>query len=247
MRFGRPRAFETQRAPPRIRALRVASLARRRPALGVPEGGPNGSVPPGGSRPGDVVKSGCSVAGGVPEIPREFVIDRKAALGRHRMHSVFEGLTEVPVFARYPGSASANRRVARSAWVRIVDESTWMYVAPRRPPPFAKVVGWKPVLSTADCIVVGRNHLRRSSSLVLYMDVIHEFTHLLQRRAGRDLWDLSRGYVGSPTELEAYRLCVGEARRLGASDTFLRKYLKLEWVSDADHRRLLRALKVPER
>ncbi|MCI4361279.1 MAG: hypothetical protein L3J91_06200, partial [Thermoplasmata archaeon] len=75
----------------------------------------------------------------------------------------------------------------------------------------------------------------------------HEFRHLLQRRDGADLWDMSRGYVRSRTELEAYRFAVREARRLGASNAFLRDYLKVEWVSRADHAQLLRSLRVPAR
>ncbi len=182
---------------------------------------------------------------GVPEPPAEFRIDRKAPVGRHRLSKVFQGLTEVPPFGRYPGAKAPNLALAKAAWVQIVPEDMWMYVAPHRAPPFAKRVGWSPVVRSSDCIVVGRGHLRTSPALVLYLDVVHEFCHLIQRRDGWDLWDMSKGYVGSPTELQAYRAAVREARRLGASDGFLRDYLKVEWVEESDHQKLLRSLRVP--
>ena len=178
------------------------------------------------------------------EPPAEFRILRGATVGRHRLTKVFEGLDRVPAFSGYPGSNRSRSERLKSAWIHVVDEDTWMYVAPRVPPPFAKEVGWKPVLSRADCIVVGKKHLAMSRPLILYLDVLHEIYHLFQRRAGRNLWDLSRGYVGSPTELEAYKFSVREARRLGATDRFLRGYLRVEWVSRADHLRLLKSLGV---
>jgi len=119
-----------------------------------------------------------------------------------------------------------------------------MYVAPHVAPPWAGDVGWSPKVSRSECIVVGRRHLRTSPSLVLYLDLVHEFCHLVQRRSGRDLWDMSKGYVRSPTELEAYRMAVREARSLGAPEKFLREYLRVEWVEEKDHQRLLRSLGV---
>jgi len=181
------------------------------------------------------------------EPPLGFRIDRRAAVGRHKLTEVFSGLHEVPPFSQLPGSRRGNLRLLRNAWVAIVDDETWMYVAPRAAPHWAGEVGWTPVTHRGDCIVVGRAHLRTSVPMILYLDILHEFRHLLQRRDGADLWDMTKGYVGSPTELQAYRFAVREARRLGVTDGFLRRYLKVEWVSRPDHARLLRSLKVPIR
>jgi hypothetical protein len=120
----------------------------------------------------------------------------------------------------------------------------WMYVAPHELPPFAKEVGWSPHTDAGNCIVVGRKHLAESPAITLYMDIYHEFFHILQRDAGRELWDEDRAYVDSPTELEAYAFAIAEARRLGAPESFLRHYLEVEWVSPTDHRRLLKNLGV---
>ena len=119
-----------------------------------------------------------------------------------------------------------------------------MYVAPHRLPPDASA-RWRPVTSRADCVAVGQSHLRRSPALVLYLDILHELYHILQRWDGRSLWDDAYAYVDRPTEIEAYRFVVREAHRLKAGDPFLRSYLRVEWISREEHRRLLAHVGVP--
>lgn len=177
--------------------------------------------------------------------PSEFRLDRRASGGRHPLLRVFRGLDKVPPFAGYPASAVQRRRVVERTSVEIVRGPTWMYVAPHEVPSFAKAVGWRPVTSETDCIVVGRRHLVRSPATTLYLDILHELYHIFQRRAGRELWDISNGYSGSPTELEAYEFAIREARRLGASDRYLRQYLKVDWVDSKEHARLVKNLGIP--
>lgn len=177
--------------------------------------------------------------------PPEFKFDRTVGLGRHPLLRVFQGLDRVPPFEQYPAPAVTRSRVVRHTSVEIVRGPTWMYVAPREVPPFAKAVGWKPVTSSSDCIVIGRTHISKSPAITLYLDILHELYHVFQRRAGRELWDISNGYAGSPTELEAYAFALQEARRLGATDQYLRKYLEVDWIDQKEHARLLRNLGVP--
>ncbi|MCI4361280.1 MAG: hypothetical protein L3J91_06205, partial [Thermoplasmata archaeon] len=93
--------------------------------------------------------------------PQGFVIQRDAPLGPQRLTKVFSSLADLPPFAQLPGRRSDNLRLLGNARVHLLDETVWMYVAPRSAPPWAKDVGWKPVLSRGDCIVVGRRHLRK--------------------------------------------------------------------------------------
>jgi len=176
--------------------------------------------------------------------PPEFRLDRTVQLARYPLLRVFPGLDRVPPFPGYPASPAGRRAVARGTSVEVVRGRVWMYVAPHEVPSFAKEVGWKPVTSRTDCIVVGRTHLRRSPRITVYLDILHELYHIFQRRAGRELWDISDGYAGSPTELEAYRFAVEEARRLGATEAYLREYLEVDWIDRAEHARLLRNLGV---
>jgi hypothetical protein len=179
--------------------------------------------------------------------PAEFEFDRALAPGRYSLTDVFRRLDQVPPFARYPAPPRRRLAILRRAQVEVVRGPVWMYVAPHEVPPFAKAVGWEPVTSAADCIVVGRTHLARSPRITVYLDILHELYHVFQRRAGRDLWDLTHGYAGSPTEIEAYGFALQEARRLGASDAYLRRYLEVEWISKKEHALLLKNLGVPVR
>lgn len=45
-------------------------------------------------------------------------------------------------------------------------------------------------------------------------------------------------YVNAPTEVEAYRHCIAEGRRLGMTDAELYKYLKVEWIDEKEVRKL---------
>ena len=181
----------------------------------------------------------------IPSPPEPFGLVRDAPAGRHRLRSVFPGLDQVPPFREYPCAPRERERLARSVWVQVANgRGEWMYVAPHRVPPGADS-RWKPMTSRADCIVVGRSHLRTSPALVLYLDVLHELYHVVQRWEGRTLWDDEYSYVDRPTEVEAYRFVVREAYRLKASDAFLRSYLRVTWISRKEHRRLLANVGVP--
>jgi hypothetical protein len=178
----------------------------------------------------------------IPEVPPPFGIARHLPPGNYPLSIVFPGFQDAVPFPRYPVPAERTKELAESTRIQIVADDTWMYVAPHAPPPFADAVGWKPFTSLGNCIVVGHKHLVESPSMTLYLDIYHEFFHILQRDAGRELWDVAYDYVDSPTELEAYAFSIAEARRLGVSEAFLRGYLEVEWVPPADHLRLLRNL-----
>jgi hypothetical protein len=61
---------------------------------------------------------------------------------------------------------------------------------------------------------------------------------------GKKLFDDHYRYVERPTEIEAYRYAVEEARRLGLGDEKILQYLKTEWMSSDDLRRLAKILNV---
>ncbi|MDE1861755.1 MAG: hypothetical protein KGI33_02455 [Thaumarchaeota archaeon] len=87
-------------------------------------------------------------------------------------------------------------------------------------------------------IVVGLDHLRNSDTTTLYLDIIHELVHVRQQRLGLDLYDESYSYVDRPTEIEAYKVAVGEAKRLGLLYDQIMDYLRVEWISPEEHHRL---------
>jgi hypothetical protein len=181
------------------------------------------------------------------EPPAALRIQRNLPPGRYPLLTAFRGLDRTAGFRTLPVPAVRRDRTARAAHVVIVPEDAWMYVAPRFTPEQIRRFGYEMVASSEDVIVVGHNHIAKSPALVVYLDIIHEFLHLIQRADGRELWDPKVDYVDRSTEIEAYRHSVGEARRLGASDEFLRDYLQVEWVALPSIDRLLRHLRVGPR
>jgi len=93
-------------------------------------------------------------------------------------------------------------------------------------------------------IVVNSNYLNNGDRTDIYLDIIHELVHVKQYMEGRELFDSHYDYVERPTEIEAYRYAVEEARRLGWNDAKICGYLKTEWMSNADLKKLATNLDV---
>jgi hypothetical protein len=180
-------------------------------------------------------------------VPKGFRVARDLPVGRHPLLAAFPGLDRLPLAAKLEPDAANRKSLFEETCVEVVDEDMWMYVAPWDVPPQSRG-RWRPVVSPgSDCIVVGASHLRESSPLMLYMDIYHELCHVRQRHGGANLWEPGVSYVKRWTEVEAYRLVVEDARGIGVSDEFLRDYLKVEWISAAEHKELLTELGVPLR
>jgi len=93
-------------------------------------------------------------------------------------------------------------------------------------------------------LIVSAHYLKNGDILDIYLDIIHELTHVRQFMEGKELFDRNYSYVDRPTEVEAYRRTVEEARNLGLTDERIYEYLGTEWMSDDDLKRLARALDV---
>jgi hypothetical protein len=137
----------------------------------------------------------------------------------------FKGLEKVEtvrkIFAQRTEEVLANLRVGFT-WVR-----SYMWV------------------SGADGhLTISSYYLNNGDSVDIYLDLIHELVHVRQFMEGKQLFDANYSYIDRPTELEAYRYAVEEARSLGLSDERICRYLKTEWMSDEDLERLARALSV---
>ena len=94
--------------------------------------------------------------------------------------------------------------------------------------------GYMYVDSSNGHLVVSSRYLKNGDKLDIYLDLIHELCHVKQFMEGKELFDPRYSYVERPTEIEAYRYTVQEARRLGLSDNRICEYLKTEWMSDRD-------------
>jgi len=91
-------------------------------------------------------------------------------------------------------------------------------------------------------LMVSSKYLKNGDKVDIYLDIIHELVHVKQLMNGEELFDANYGYAERPTEVEAYRHAVDEAKRLGLSDERICTYLRTEWMSDRDFEGLAKTL-----
>jgi len=147
--------------------------------------------------------------------------------GRYRLKDIFSGLEEVEALRRCVVNPDLLNRILQETWVALTDEDGYMYVN-----------------DTDGSVVVGLDYLKNGDAKHLYLDVIHELVHVKQFLEGKNLFDRTYSYVDRPTEIEAYRCCIEEGRRIGMPEDEIAEYLYVEWVSRKEHARLLKTLGV---
>jgi hypothetical protein len=106
------------------------------------------------------------------------------------------------------------------------------------------IMGYMYVDGSDGHLVISKGYLNTGDKTDIYLDLIHELCHVKQFMDGRELFDPRYDYVERPTEIEAYRYCIQEARRLGLSDERIYNYLKTEWMSEYDLKRLAKSVNV---
>ena len=148
-------------------------------------------------------------------------IARKAPAGFHPFLHVFGGFERLGAVKSIFGQRTA----------RVLD-SLWVEVAPGR--------GYMRINDEKGSIVINAKYLKEGNEVDVYLDVIHELVHIRQHHEGKELWDSKYEYIDRPTEIEAYRAAVVEARRLGMTEEQVAQYLKVEWISDEHFRKFLR-------
>lgn len=158
----------------------------------------------------------------------EIRVNRKLKPGKHAILDVFPGLDRSAAF-RTIFHDGLRREVLRDCRIHIVPEDGYMYID-----------------DAAGNVVAGLEYVRTGDERILYLDILHELTHIRQWHEGKELWDRRYAYVDRPTEVEAYEVAVAEARRLGMGDREIADYLRVEWVSRPEHDRLCHRLGVQQ-
>jgi hypothetical protein len=88
-------------------------------------------------------------------------------------------------------------------------------------------------------IVISGEYLRTGDERYLYLDVVHELVHIRQFIEGKELFDMKYSYADRPTEIEAYRACVAEGKKIGMKNDEVVEYLRVEWITEEEFGRLL--------
>ncbi|MEM3655959.1 MAG: hypothetical protein QXP58_05550 [Thermoprotei archaeon] len=152
-------------------------------------------------------------------------INRNAEVLSYSFKEVFEGFENVGAVRRIFGDKTDE-----------VLSRTRVVLFPRK--------GYLAVDDENGHILVSKPYLQTADEKYIYLDVIHELVHVKQFLEGKNLFDERYSYVDRPTEVEAYRITVEEARRIGMDDKQIADYLYVEWITQEEYRRLLRTLGV---
>ena len=162
--------------------------------------------------------------------PKIFKAKRSVILGEYKFTQIFIGAENSPTLLRLFGSQRSMTKIVRHLKVSIVD-SDWGI--------------WLDHNTGAVC--VGAKYLSTVKINCLYLDVIHVLVHVKQFLDGRDLFDQTFEYVDRPTEIEAYRYTVDEAKRLQMSEDEILHYLRVDAVDDSELGRLIEKIGVRPR
>jgi hypothetical protein len=155
------------------------------------------------------------------ELPDYALVVRTLPCGEHHYRALLPRVAESPAARRIESPALPVLRLLDTARVRIISGKGYIWIDDEAP-----------------AIVLVQNYYRRADSLDLYLDLIHELTHLRQLTEGRDVWDERLRYVDRPTEIEGYAVAVEEGLRLGMSEAEILNHLSNPWMTRADVRRL---------
>jgi hypothetical protein len=93
-------------------------------------------------------------------------------------------------------------------------------------------------------IVISKNYIQNGNKIDIYLDLIHELFHVKQFMDGQELFDKNYNYVDRPTEIEAYQYTVQEAKRIGLTEKRICQYLKTEWITDLDLKKLTKTVNI---
>ena len=157
-----------------------------------------------------------------PPLPPEAQVFRGLGLGLHPFLALLPRAAQSPALRRV-APVAARPALLERARVRISLVPGYAYIDTRTP-----------------CINLSWLYYRLGSARDLYLDLLHELTHLRQLQEGADLWDRAFSYVDRPTEIEGYAVAAEEGRRLGMSAEELTRHLHNFWMTRRQVARLER-------
>ncbi|HUK79283.1 MAG TPA: hypothetical protein VLU91_01305 [Nitrososphaerales archaeon] len=151
-------------------------------------------------------------------------------MGEYKLSEIFAGLESSSALLKVFGSRSQMTKIMRHLKLRVErgDSGLWLD-------------------RDTGTICIGSKHLTSAKSDFLYLDVIHVLVHVKQFLEGRELYDQAFEYVDRPTELEAYRTTVAEARRVGLDEDEILRYLRMDAVDDFEFGKLMEKIGVKAR
>jgi hypothetical protein len=161
---------------------------------------------------------------------KSFRVRRSTGIGECKLTDVFNGLEFSPALRKVFGSKNQMTKILKHLKLKVElnDSGLWLD-------------------RTTGTICIGSKHLTTAKNDFLYLDVIHVLVHVRQFLEGRELYDQAFEYVDRPTELEAYRATIAEARRVGMDEEEILKYLRMDAADDSELGKLMERIGVKVR
>lgn len=161
---------------------------------------------------------------------RGFHVHRTVGIGEYKLTDVFSGLEFSSSLAEVFGTRVQMARILKHLKLRVEPHDSGLWLD-----------------RDTGTICIGAKHLTSAKNDFLYLDVIHVLVHVRQFLEGKELYDQAFEYVERPTELEAYRTTVAEARRVGMDEEEILKYLRLDAADDSELGKLMEKIGVRAR
>jgi hypothetical protein len=155
------------------------------------------------------------------ELPEYAIVVRNLERGTHPYRSFLPLFERSPAARRIESPATPLGPLLESARVCIKPRDGYCYVDVKIP-----------------AIILSEDYYHAANPLDLYLDLVHELTHLRQLAEGRNIWDHSLHYVDRPTEIEGFAVAVEEGIRLGLTEEQVIQHLSNPWLDDDEVDRL---------
>jgi hypothetical protein len=154
-------------------------------------------------------------------------VKRSIPVGEYKLSEVFAGLESSSALLKVFGTKAQMTKILKHLKLRIERHDSGLWLD-----------------RDTGTICIGFKYLAAAKSDFLYLDVIHVLVHVRQFLEGKDLYDQAFEYVDRPTELEAYRTTVAEARRVGMNEDEILKYLRMDAADDSELGKLMERIGV---
>ncbi len=161
---------------------------------------------------------------------RGFHVRRTVGIGEFKMTDVFSGLETSPSLAKVFDSRLQMSKILKHLKLRVEPHDSGLWLD-----------------RDTGTICIGAKHLTSAKLDFLYLDVVHVLVHVRQFLEGKELYDQAFEYIDRPTELEAYRATVAEARRIGMDEEEILRYLRLDAADDSELGKLMEKIGVRTR
>ena len=159
-------------------------------------------------------------------LPKGFKINRSARKTSGKIEEFFPHLSKLPAIKKIFSQKKSREKIFAKTLVRMTSKNCH----------YMRIVRGK--------LLINPKHLKNSDKGTIYLDILHELVHVRQWMQGKNLYDERYNYFERPTEIEAYKFCIREAKKIGMKKYEIIHYLEVEWAEREEFERMLRKFRL---